>query len=57
MNSSAYEIHDGMTQYAAGALMHLECYLSVLGAKLPPGELPRLSIISSAKLWTRAAAL
>jgi signal transduction histidine kinase len=36
---AAYEIHDGITQYAAGALMHLESYLSVLGTKSPPGEL------------------
>jgi signal transduction histidine kinase len=36
---AAYEIHDGITQYAAGALMHLESYLCALGAKSSPGEL------------------
>ena len=36
---AAYEIHDGITQYAAGALMHLESYLNRLGTQSPPAEL------------------
>jgi signal transduction histidine kinase len=36
---AAYEIHDGMAQYAAGAIMHLHSYLSERTAESVPGEL------------------
>ena len=36
---AAYELHDGIAQYAAGAIMHLESYLQALGGDSPPGEL------------------
>lgn len=36
---TAYELHDGIAQYAAGAIMHLESYLHALGQESPPTEL------------------
>lgn len=36
---AAYEIHDGITQYAAGAIMHLESYQRALGGQSSPPEL------------------
>lgn len=36
---TAYELHDGIAQYAAGAIMHLESYLHTLGQQPTPSEL------------------
>ncbi len=36
---AAYEIHDGMAQYAAGAIMHLHSHLREQPAESVPGEL------------------
>ena len=36
---AAYELHDGIAQYAAGAIMHLETYLHTLGHEPPPTQL------------------
>ncbi len=36
---TAYELHDGIAQYAAGAIMHLESYLHALGQQPAPSEL------------------
>lgn len=36
---AAYELHDGIAQYAAGAIMHLETYLHTLGHDPPPTQL------------------
>lgn len=36
---TAYELHDGVAQYAAGAIMHLEAYLNSCGGDAPVTEL------------------
>ncbi|MBX9790901.1 MAG: GAF domain-containing sensor histidine kinase [Pirellulales bacterium] len=36
---TAYELHDGIAQYAASAIMHLESYLHALGQEPPPAQL------------------
>ncbi|MGD9647848.1 MAG: GAF domain-containing sensor histidine kinase [Pirellulales bacterium] len=36
---TAYELHDGVAQYIAGAIMHLKSYLHALGQTPPPTEL------------------
>ena len=38
-NLTAYELHDGIAQYAAGAIRHLETYLHALGRESPPTQL------------------
>jgi signal transduction histidine kinase len=36
---AAYELHDGIAQYAAGAIMHLEAYVHELGHQPTPTQL------------------
>lgn len=36
---AAYELHDGIAQYAAGVIMHLETYVRTLGDEPPPIQL------------------
>lgn len=42
---AAYELHDGVAQYVAAAILHLESYLQSLNAKSPPNQLETAGLL------------